>query len=192
MQWNHKREKDPKAHQSVSVVVPFKSLPKVNKTHPFIVNIVPKPMMSLNDFFVFLRKPCKNQLPNDVLTSHDIISTLHPLRHYHFIHIHLQLHFYTPRHTLHSLFCILFWVLDVKVVMTHIKELNGLSPFQLTFGRFPKVLLKIETNPQEGTCGTLKYYYEVLMKRFAYFQKMVQDYTLYIIKPVVESSETFI
>ena len=27
----------------------------------------------------------------------------------------------------------------------------GLSPFQLTYGRQPKYLLEIETNPQEGT-----------------------------------------
>ena len=56
--------------------------------------------------------PHKNQLPSDVLMSHDIIILtllmLHPLRCYHFTPICLHLHFFTPRHTLHSLICVLF------------------------------------------------------------------------------------
>ena len=44
--------------------------------------------------------------------------------------------------------------------------LNGLSLFQLTYG----------ANQQEGTFGSFKEYSELLW--FAYFQKIVQDYSL--------------
>ena len=35
-----------------------------------------------------------------------------------------------------------------------IYELNGLCPFQLTYGRSRKVLFEIETNPKEGIFGS--------------------------------------
>ena len=56
--------------------------------------------------------------------------------------------------------------------------LHGLSPFQLTYGRYPKVLQEIETNLQEGTPGSFRVYYALLRKRFAYFQKIVHNYRL--------------
>ena len=51
--------------------------------------------------------------------------------------------------------------------------LNEFSPFQLTYGRTPKVLFEIERIPQEGTSGSFKEYYKLLRKRFVYFQKLV-------------------
>ena len=54
--------------------------------------------------------------------------------------------------------------------------LNGLSSFQVAYDRPPKVLLQIETNPQEGTSGSFKEYNELMKKRFAYFKRIVQDY----------------
>ena len=39
------------------------------------------------------------------------------------------------------------------------------------YGRSLKVLLEIKTNTLEGTFGSFKEYYELLRKRFAYFQK---------------------
>ena len=33
----------------------------------------------------------------------------------------------------------------------------------------------METNPQQVISGSFKEYYELLMKRFVYFQKIVQD-----------------
>ena len=52
-----------------------------------------------------------------------------------------------------------------------ILALNGLNPFQLTYGKLQKVLLEIETNPEEGTSGSFKEHYGLLRKRFANFQK---------------------
>ena len=84
----------------------------------------------------------------------------------------------------------------------------------------PPVLLQIETDPQEGTVGSFKEYYELLRKKFAYFQKIVHKYRLqqldminkdkpmnqykpgdlvclsslqtFLVKPVVESLKSFI
>ena len=53
---------------------------------------------------------------------------------------------------------------------------NGLNPFQLVYSRFQNVLLEIKLISQEGTSGSFKEYYKILRKRFAYFQKTVQDY----------------
>ena len=38
--------------------------------------------------------------------------------------------------------------------------------------------MEIETNPQEDRTGSFKGYYELLRKRYAYFQKIVQEYRL--------------
>ena len=48
----------------------------------------------------------------------------------------------------------------------------------ITYARPPKVLLEIESNPQEGTSESFKEYYEILWKRFSYLHKIVQDYRL--------------
>ena len=56
--------------------------------------------------------------------------------------------------------------------------LKAIGPFQLTYGRLPKVFLQTETNPQEGIAGSFKEYYELLRKRFVYFHKTVQEHRL--------------
>ena len=56
--------------------------------------------------------------------------------------------------------------------------LNGIRQLQLNFGRSPKFLLEIDTNPQEGTSRSFKDYYELMWKRFVYFQKIVKEYKL--------------
>ena len=79
------------------------------------------------------------------------------------------------------------WLTSTGLIWTHYLQmftsaynhfaspaLNGLSPFQLTYGRHPNILLEIKTNPQEGTSVTFKEHYDLLRKGFAYFQKIVQ------------------
>ena len=53
--------------------------------------------------------------------------------------------------------------------------MNGIHTLKLCFGRPPEDFLEKETNSQEGTSGSFKEYYELLRKRFAYFQKMVKN-----------------
>ena len=49
-------------------------------------------------------------------------------------------------------------------------ELNVSSPFQLTFGRLTKIVLEIETKPQEGRNGSLGN-----AMNYAENERMVQD-----------------
>ena len=44
-------------------------------------------------------------------------------------------------------------------------NLGNYSPYELTFGRKPKVLLNIESNPDIKVSKTFKEYYELLNKR---------------------------
>ena len=53
-------------------------------------------------------------------------------------------------------------------------NLGNYSPFELTFGRKPKVLLNIESNPDIKVSKTFKEYYELLNKKY----KIFTGYTL--------------
>ena len=43
------------------------------------------------------------------------------------------------------------------------------SPYELVFGRKPKLLLDLETNPDIKVFGTFKHYYTLLNKRLQNF-----------------------
>ena len=49
------------------------------------------------------------------------------------------------------------------------------SPYELIFGRKPKLLLALETDPDIKISGTYKEYYELLSKRLQYLHKLLQD-----------------
>ena len=49
-------------------------------------------------------------------------------------------------------------------------NLGNYSPYVLTFGRKPKVLMNLETNPDIKVSRTFKEYYELLNKRITYLQ----------------------
>ena len=49
-------------------------------------------------------------------------------------------------------------------------NLGNYSPFELTFGRKPKLLLNTETNPDIRVSTNFKEYYELLNKRIKYLQ----------------------
>ena len=50
------------------------------------------------------------------------------------------------------------------------------SPYELLFGRKPKLLLHLETNPNIKVLGTYKDYYTLLNKRLQYLHKLLQDF----------------
>ena len=52
-------------------------------------------------------------------------------------------------------------------------NLGNYSPYELTFGRKPKVLLNIESNPDIKVSKTFKEYYELLNKRIKYLQDIL-------------------
>ena len=55
-------------------------------------------------------------------------------------------------------------------------NLGNNSPYELVFGRKPKVLLDLETDPDIKVSGTYKDYYMVLNKRLKYLQEILQQF----------------
>ena len=52
-------------------------------------------------------------------------------------------------------------------------NLGNYSPYKLAFGRKPKVLMNLETNPDIKVSRTFKEYYELLNKRIRYLQDIL-------------------
>ena len=57
-------------------------------------------------------------------------------------------------------------------------NLSNYSPYDLAFGRKPKLLLDLETDPDIKVSATYKEYYERLEKRLKYLQKVLQDFKM--------------
>ena len=57
-------------------------------------------------------------------------------------------------------------------------NLGNYSPYELTFGRKPRVLLKLESNPDIKVSKTFKEYYELLNKRIKYLQDILFNFKL--------------
>ena len=55
-------------------------------------------------------------------------------------------------------------------------NLGNYSPFELTFGRKPKLLLNTETNPDIRVSTNFKEYYELLNKRIKYLQDLLFNF----------------
>ena len=55
-------------------------------------------------------------------------------------------------------------------------NLSNYSPYELVFGRKPKLLLDLETDPDIKVLGMYKEYYERLEKRLRYLHKVLQDF----------------
>ena len=55
-------------------------------------------------------------------------------------------------------------------------NLGNYSPFELTFGRKPKALINLESNPDVKVSKTFKEYYELLNKRIKYLQDILFNF----------------
>ena len=55
-------------------------------------------------------------------------------------------------------------------------NLGNYSPYELTFGRKPKVLMNLESNPDIKVSGTFKEYYGLLNKRIKYLQDILFNF----------------
>ena len=55
-------------------------------------------------------------------------------------------------------------------------NLGNYSPYKLTFGRIPKVLMNLETNPDIKVSRSFKEYYELLNKRIKYLQDILFNF----------------
>ena len=52
------------------------------------------------------------------------------------------------------------------------------SPYELVFGRKPKLLLDLETYPDVKISGTYREYFTQLGKRLEYFHRLLQDFQM--------------
>ena len=57
-------------------------------------------------------------------------------------------------------------------------NLSNYSPYELVFGRKPKLLLDLETDPDIKVSATYKDYYEWFKKRLKYLQKVLLDFKI--------------
>ena len=55
-------------------------------------------------------------------------------------------------------------------------NLGNYSPYELTFGKKPKLLIDIESNPDIKVSGSFKEYYELLNKRIKYLQDILFNF----------------
>ena len=73
----------------------------------------------------------------------------------------------------------------------HSPNLGNYSPFELTYGRKPKVLLDIETDPDIQVSGIYKDYYTSLNKRLQYLQNMLQNFKMKCLALINKDREYF-
>ena len=60
--------------------------------------------------------------------------------------------------------------------MVNTPNLGNYSPYELTFGRKPRALINLESNPDIKVCRTFKEYYELLNKRIKYLQDILFNF----------------
>ena len=75
--------------------------------------------------------------------------------------------------------------------MFNTPNLGNYGPYELTFGRKPKVLLNIESNPDIKVPRTFKEYYELLNKRIKYLQDVLFNFKLQRLAMINKDRENF-
>ena len=55
-------------------------------------------------------------------------------------------------------------------------NLANYSPYELVFGRKPKILLNLETTPDVKISGSFKEYYKLLNKQLKYLYEIIQKF----------------
>ena len=58
----------------------------------------------------------------------------------------------------------------------NIPNLANYSPYELVFGRKPKILLNLETTPDIKVSGSFKEYYNLLNKQLKYLHEIIQNF----------------
>ena len=60
--------------------------------------------------------------------------------------------------------------------MFNTPNLGNYSPYELTFGRKPRPLINLDSNPDIKVSGTFKEYYELLNKRLKYLHYILLNF----------------
>ena len=108
-------------------------------------------------------------------------------------------------HGIKSLICILtkhlaglgqIWTKYVSLAMFAYNTFNSpnlgnYSPYELTFGRKPKLLLNVETNPDVKVSRNFREYYDSLNKRIKYLQDLLFNFKLQRLAMINKNRENF-
>ena len=70
-------------------------------------------------------------------------------------------------------------------------NLGNYSPYELTFGRKPKLLLNVETNPDIKVSRNFREYYDSLNKRIKYLQNLLFNFRLQRLAMINKDRENF-
>ena len=70
-------------------------------------------------------------------------------------------------------------------------NLGNYSPFELTFGRKPKLLLNVDSNPDINVSRNFKEYGELLNKRIRYIQDILFNFQLWRLAMINKDRENF-
>ena len=70
-------------------------------------------------------------------------------------------------------------------------NLSNYSPYELVFGRKPKLLLDLETDPDIKVLATYKEYYNRLEQRLKYLQKVLLDFKMRCLALLNKDGEYF-
>ena len=61
-------------------------------------------------------------------------------------------------------------------IMFNTPNLENFSPYELTYGRKPRPLLNLDSNPDIKVSGTFREYYELLNKRLKYLHDILFNF----------------
>ena len=70
-------------------------------------------------------------------------------------------------------------------------NLGNYSPYELTFGRKPKLLLNVDSNPDIKVSRIFREYYELLNKRIKYLQDILFNLKLWRLAMINKAGKTF-
>ena len=70
-------------------------------------------------------------------------------------------------------------------------NLGNYSPYELTFGRKPKLLLNVDSNPDIKVSRNFEEYYEPLNKRIKYLQDILFNFKLWRLAMINKDRENF-
>ena len=70
-------------------------------------------------------------------------------------------------------------------------NLGTYSPYEINFGRKPKLLLNVETNPDKKVSRNLIEYYDSLNKRIKYLQNLIFNFRLLRLTMINKNRENF-
>ena len=70
-------------------------------------------------------------------------------------------------------------------------NLGNYSPYELIFGRKPKLLLNVETNPDIKVSRNFREYYDSLNKRIKYLQNLLFNFRLWRLAKINKDRENF-